>query len=313
MKSYTASKNRTDTPKLIILFGPTGVGKTDLLERLFSFRAEVISADALQVYKGLDIGTAKPGAELLSKIPHHLISILDYTENFSAGEFRERADILIPMIIGNGRLPVISGGTAFYIRAWLMGLPETPPVDPVIRVRIEELWKHKSDDEIRGALDIVDPVSARRIGQRDRYRMLRALEVHEQTGGRLSDIAVPETVRTDYQVLLLGLRRDRKELYERINLRVKKMMEDGLEGEVAALRAGGAEPYHPGMKAIGYREWFSGSDLQTVEALIARNTRRYAKRQITFFNSLPDVRWYDAAEDPESSGLCRTVDDFLAD
>jgi tRNA dimethylallyltransferase len=312
VKFYTASKNRTDTPKLIILFGPTGVGKTELLERLFSFHAEVISADALQVYMDLDIGTAKPGAEFLSKIPHHLISILDYREKFSAGEFRDRADNLIPRIIDNGRLPVISGGTAFYIRAWLMGLPETPPVDPVIRARIEELWKNKGDDEIRSALETVDPVSARRIGRRDRYRMLRALEVHAQTGGRLSEIAVPDTVRQDYQVLLLGLYRDRKQLYDRINLRVRGMMEAGLEGEVAALRAGGAERDHPGMKAIGYREWFSGSDRQTIEALIARNTRRYAKRQITFFNSLPDVRWFDAADDPETSGLCRTVNDFLA-
>jgi len=315
--------SRTDRPKLIILFGPTGVGKTDILDRLFSDRTrlkavdgslpcvEVISADALQIYRDLDIGTAKPEADLLSRIPHHLINILNYNESFSAGEFVSRTDALIPQILHRGSLPVISGGSAFYIRSWLMGLPPTPPVNPAIRKKIEEQWRTRRDEEIHAALSEIDPKSALRISTKDRYRMLRALEVYSQTNRPLSDIQVPSQPHQDYRTLIIGLHRDRKELYQRINDRVDRMIDAGLEAEVAALRFQGARLEHPGMKGIGYREWFTQSSPQSIADLIARNTRRYAKRQITFFSSLEGVHWFDAAEPLEISGLRQTIADFL--
>ncbi|MCG8452113.1 MAG: tRNA (adenosine(37)-N6)-dimethylallyltransferase MiaA [Spirochaetales bacterium] len=284
---------------------------------MFSQEAEIISADALQVYKGLDIGTAKPSPSLLQRIPHHLIDILDYTQSFSAGDFCDRTQECIQEIHSRGNLPVLSGGTAFYFKAWLMGLPQTPPSDPLIRQRVEERWIHQDEDAIREALFQVDEVSAQRIGRRDRYRLLRALEVHEQTGKALSSFDVPNTPRQDYPILSLGLRREREELYQRIDQRVDAMMKAGLAHEVAELRAGGARPEHPGMKAIGYQEWFPSEDgrepeLEQVQNLIARNSRRYAKRQITFFSSLPDVHWFHPEMEIQGpSGMKETVQKFL--
>ncbi|MCK5736395.1 MAG: tRNA (adenosine(37)-N6)-dimethylallyltransferase MiaA [Spirochaetaceae bacterium] len=304
-------------PKVILFFGPTGVGKTALLNRIFSHGAELVNADALQVYRHLDIGTAKPGPEILSRIPHHLIDIINYSENFNVGDFCLRADEAVAGIIRRDKLPVISGGTAYYFKSWLLGMPDTPCSDPLIRSRLEKQWNEKSDDELRDGLRQVDPVSSERIGKGDRYRMLRAMEVYNQTGRPLSSFRIPKTPRDDYMVLSIGLMRERKELYQRINQRVDQMFLAGLPAEVASLRDNGAVMDDPGMKAIGYREWFPKVgdpplDENRVKELIARNTRRYAKRQITFFSSLPDVHWFDAGDDPEGThGIIPLIKNFL--
>ncbi len=290
-----------------------------MLNRIFSVGAEVISADALQVYKSLNIGTAKPNPGVLSRIPYHLIDIINYKDQYSVGDFCRQADECVRHILAANRLPVISGGTAYYLKAWLMGLPVTPSSDSLIRTRLEEKWTGISDEILGEEVHRFDPVSASRIGKHDRYRMLRVLEVHAQSGRPLSSFPVPDTPREDYQTLLIGLKRERAELYRRINERVALMFKDGLPREVAALRRDGAGREHPGMKAIGYREWFAlpgepEPDDEAVQKLIARNTRRYAKRQITFFSSLPDVHWFDAGEDPEApGGIIQLVSDFLKD
>jgi tRNA dimethylallyltransferase len=315
--SSTAS-SRTDPPKVIMVFGPTGVGKTSLLARYFAGRAEIVSADSLQVYRGLNIGTAKPNAETLRRIPHHLIDIINYTERFDVGEFCHRADDSIADILQRNRVPFISGGTAYYLKAWLVGVPQTPPADPVIRARIQTEWRDRDDADVHRELAGIDPVSAGRIAPADRYRILRALEVYAQSGRPLSDYPVPEIPRTDYRVLCIGLKRERAELYRRIEERVDSMLNAGLENEVRALIADGARPHHPGMKAIGYREWFKndeGEMRRTEEArdLILRNTRRYAKRQMTFFNSLPNVSWFDVSLNPRiSGGFIDTIEAFMA-
>jgi len=290
-----------------------------LLSRIFPDGVEIVSADALQVYRQLDIGTAKPEEKTLSRIPHHLINIIDFTESFSVGDFCAGADEAVRSIILRGSIPVISGGTAFYLKSWLLGLPETPASDPQLRSALEAEWNDKGNDELREELRRFDPVSADRIGRGDRYRMLRALEVRQQTGRSLSSYTVPDTPRDDYDVLSLGLRRERSELYRRINKRVDEMFQDGLPEELASLRRAGAEAGHPGMKAIGYREWFGEPgepepDKAEVKELIARNTRRYAKRQITFFASLPDVHWFDVEDgDDIPEGLIPLINDFLND
>ncbi len=299
-------------PGVVLLFGPTGVGKTALIEELFSGRGEVVSADALQVYRKMDIGTAKPGAELLEKVPHHLVDILDFTENFNVADFCTLADRAVAGILSRGRVPVISGGTAYYLRAWLMGVPDTPRVDESVRKNLAEFWRERGDDELLEAVRAVDEPSAARLGRRDRYRMLRVLEVFEQTGRPLSAFRVPDTPRSDYRILSIGLKRERPELYRRIDLRVELMMKAGLEGEIRALVAGGARKEHPGMKGIGYREWFDGAGREDVASRIARSTRRYAKRQMTFFRSLPGVRWYDAGEPGEMRALRADLEAFLA-
>ena len=278
----------------------------------------MVSADSLQVYRELNIGTAKPDRETLRKLPHHLIDIHDFTHSFNVGEFSHRADTAVRDILSRGFLPVISGGTAYYMRSWLLGLPESPPADPAVRRAVNRRWTGENDNALRRELERVDPASAGRIGGRDRYRMLRALEIYEQTGRPLSDFPPPVAIRRDYQVLSLGLRRNRDDLCRRIERRVDSMLHAGLAREVARLRAAGARLEDPGMKGIGYREWFGTPEnpdppFREVRETIIRNTRRYAKRQMTFFSSLPDVRWLDLTPDVDSSALFgKILRDFLA-
>lgn len=284
-----------------MLFGPTAVGKTALLEDFFSGFAEVVNADSLQVYRGMDIGTSKPTAETLSHLPHHLIDILDFWNSFNVGEFCSRADDVVFDIHSRGLLPVISGGTAYYMKSWLMGLPAIPPSYPLLRSQLQDYWQDRPVEEMRCHLEKIDQRSAVRIGSRDRQRMLRAFEVFEQTGRTLSSFPVPERIREDMNVLIIGLRRKRSVLWRRIEERVNMMIEAGLEDEVEVLRKNGARAHHPGMKGIGYREWFNVNDgvkqskYQIIERIII-NTRRFAKRQMTFFSSLPGVQWIDMDE-----------------
>jgi len=274
---------------------------------------EIISADALQVYRQLDIGTAKPSTRMLARIPHHLIDICDYTSQFSVGDFCRRSDRIASEILERGKLPLITGGCAYYLRTWLLGMPRTPPRDTGLRRLIIKRWEGRTNHAIRNELNRVDPIGARRIGIGDRYRLLRALEVYEQSGRPLSSFLTPNSKRDDYEILLIGLRRERRELYKLIDLRVNAMLRAGLEKEIRRLVVDGARSGHPGMRGIGYREWFGpdGSILapDDVRELIARNTRRYAKRQSTFFASIPEVLWFEL----HGNGECppRLIDALL--
>ncbi len=281
------------------------MGKTALLERLFAGIAEVISADALQIYRGMDIGTAKPSPETLALIPHHLIDIREVDESFSVGEFCHIADYHMMDICARGLLPVISGGTAYYIKTWLLGGPGTPPSDPLIRRKIEKQWTGRDDAELHKALQNVDPEGAGKIAIGDRYRAIRALEVFEQCGKPLSSFAVPNRPRTDVEVLSIGLRRSREDLAMRIERRVDLMIESGLQKEVERLRECYAGPSNPGMKGIGYKEWLGTPEnplptVREVRELIIRNTKRYAKRQLTFFASLPNIHWIDIHDEEQA-------------
>lgn len=264
---------------------------------------EIISADALQVYRQLDIGTAKPSTRMLARIPHHLIDICDYTSQFNVGDFCKRSDRIAGEILERGKLPLITGGCAYYLKTWLFGMPQTPPTDTSLRRRIVKRWEGRSNRAIRDELHRVDPISVERIGRGDRYRLLRAIEVYEQSGRPLSSFLTPNSKRDDYEILLIGFRRKRRELYELIDSRVNAMFQAGLENEIRRLVIDGARSKHPGMKGIGYREWFGpdGSILapDDVRELIARNTRRYAKRQNTFFASIPKVLWFELHGDEE--------------
>jgi tRNA dimethylallyltransferase len=309
----------------LILFGPTASGKTEFLESLFAgpgapFAGEVVSADSMQVYRGMDIGTAKPGPELLARLPHHLIDIRNPDEQFNAGEFVRLADEACINISGRGKLPVISGGTGFYLRNFVLGLPETPPSDPQIRQALNEELKAKGIEPLAGELARCDPVSAGRIHIHDEYRLLRALEVYRLTGRPLSSYAVSAAAgdRPHYRFLILGLRRPREEVYRRIDERCAGMFRQGLPSEAHRLFEAGYTPEDPGMRAIGYREFFTEGEggawrfieETEVETLVARNSRRYAKRQETFFASLPGVKWIDAFAEPLGS-IRRELEGFL--
>ncbi|MDR1904294.1 MAG: tRNA (adenosine(37)-N6)-dimethylallyltransferase MiaA [Treponema sp.] len=321
------------TIPVVVLFGPTASGKTAVLEELFggktSFRAEIVSADSMQVYRGMDIGTAKPLPAERKALPHHLIDIRSPSEQFNAGDFVRLASAACRDIHRRGLLPVVSGGTGFYLKNLIYGLPEAPPSDPALRMTLREELKNRGLQALAAELAASDPVSARRIHINDEYRLLRALEVFRLTGRPLSSYSwnnAPGASCQDgteaerpFRFLLLTLVRGRDELYTRINERVAQMFRRGLPGEAAALFRSGYTPLDPGLKAIGYKEFFIedapgvfrlSQDMEAVQELIARNSRRYAKRQICYFASIPGVRRISAGSSA-AGDLARALENFV--
>jgi tRNA dimethylallyltransferase len=301
---------------VVILFGPTASGKTALLEELFIRRklcpGEIISADSMQVYRGMDIGTAKPSPAERARLPHHLIDIRNPDEQFNAGEFVRLAGEACHAAWARGSLPVVSGGTGFYLKNLVLGLPEAPPSDPAIRAALKEELARRGAAALTEELAARDPPSAGRIHPNDTYRLLRALEVFRASGRPLSSYAQGGNGNAGgFRFLILGLRRAREDLYSRIDSRCAAMFRAGLPAEVEGLFEAGYTPSDPGLRAIGYREffiedenglWRLSRDLAGVEALAARNSRRYAKRQITFFASIPGLKWIEAdARGPEET------------
>jgi tRNA dimethylallyltransferase len=294
---------------VLVLFGPTASGKSEILGRLFVHDpaspaegvvpAEIVSADSMQVYRGMDIGTAKPDREERERLPHHLIDIRSPDEQFNAGDFVRLAGEACTAIHLRGRLPVISGGTGFYLKNFIQGLSAAPPSDPDIRRTLKEELRERGAGALMGELAAADPVSAGRIHRNDHYRLTRALEVFRLTGRPLSSFAPPGeaegAARSPFRFLLVALEREREDLYRRIDARCGAMFRRGLPAEVRGLWEAGYGPEDPGMKAIGYREFFTAegavsSDTAGVAALVARNSRRYAKRQICYFAPIPGVQ-----------------------
>jgi tRNA dimethylallyltransferase len=309
---------------VLVLFGPTASGKTNVLLRLFgpgglfSGKAEIISADSMQVYRGMDIGTAKPSAEERAQLPHHLIDIRNPEEQFNAGDFVRLAGEAALDIARRGNFPVVSGGTGFYLKNFILGLPEAPPSDAEIRAALKLELREKGAAALMEELARFDPVSAEKIHLNDEYRLLRALEVLRTSGRPLSSFGVSgaqavnaaDAAEADFRsrcrFLVTGLSRPREELYRRINDRCAAMFSQGLYDEVRRLYDKGYTPRDPGLRAIGYREFFVqdesadyrlSQDFAGVQALVAQNSRRYAKRQITFFASLPGAQWIEAGRD----------------
>jgi tRNA dimethylallyltransferase len=304
---------------VLVLFGPTASGKTNILLRLFGAdglltqKAEVISADSMQVYRGMDIGTAKPSAEEKAQVPHHLIDIRNPDEQFNAGDFVRLAGEAIIDIARRGAFPVVCGGTGFYLKNLIMGMPETPPSDGAIRAALKQELREKGAAALMEELARCDPASAAKIHLNDEYRLTRALEVLRLSGRPLSSFGLSGegSSLSRCRWMVIGLSRPREELYRRINARCAAMFAQGLPDEVRKLHEAGYTPRDPGLRAIGYREFFvedgtSGAyrlsgDIAGVEALIAQNCRRYAKRQVTFFNSMlsPDgdgAQWLEAGK-----------------
>jgi tRNA dimethylallyltransferase len=297
---------------VLVLFGPTASGKTEILSELFGKKdgpeAEIVSADSMQVYRGMDTGTAKPSRAEREKLPHHLIDIRDPDEQFNAGDFVRLAGAACADILSRGKLPVVSGGAGFYLGNFILGLPESPPSDAGIRRQIKEDLESRGAAALLAELAAGDPESAGRIHVNDEYRLTRALEVLRQSGRPLSSFGVHAAGKNSpgeespFDFTVLGLRRPREELYRRINERCAAMFRGGLFEEVRRLRDSGYGPGDPGMRAIGYREFFVedgegrfrlSEDLAAVEELVARNSRRYARRQIVYFASIPGVIWIE--------------------
>ena len=281
---------------LIVITGPTATGKTDFSIKLArEIGGEIISADSMQVYKGLDIGTDKISKEIREEIPHYLIDIREPDKPFSVADFVREADKAIAEIRKKDKYPIVVGGTGFYIRALLYGLPDVPPGNEEIRKELKKL----SNEEIYNLLLEVDRESAERIGKKDRKRLIRAYEVYKLTGEPLSSFKFPEKPR--YRFLGYFLYRNRPELYRRIENRVDSQIERGLIDETKWLLQFGKDI--TAFQALGYKEilnYIEGrKSLEEAIRLLKRRTKQFAKRQFTWFRKEPKFKWVNLSEIPE--------------
>lgn len=280
--------------RILVLSGPTASGKTALSLLLAGkFPLEIVNADSLQVFRGMDIGTAKPTKEERRGIPHHLIDVADPDEAYNAGRFVAEAQEAIRGIRQRGRFPLVTGGTGLYIRALLRGLDPLPS-DPGVRAALSRRWEEEGGAALYRELAKADPISASAIHPSDRVRILRALEILAIAGIPASRLkkkwAEPEN---KFRILFISLFPDRDELYRRIDARVEKMFGEGLVGEVERLLSRGYGPELKPMKALGYRQvlsYLSGSvSLPQAVGETKRDTRRYAKRQVTWLSRETDA------------------------
>lgn len=300
---------------VVVLIGPTAVGKTKTsIELAKRFNGEIISGDSMQIYRGMDIGTAKIREEEMEGVVHHLIDIRNPDEPFSVAEFQELVRCKITEIHARGKLPMIVGGTGLYIQSviydYQFGQVES---NEKLRQELEKRAAELGPEAFHRELALVDPVSAERIHPNNVRRVIRALEVFAESGQTIDKAKEDVTPSLLYQVAVVGLAMERDQLYERINQRVDAMIEEGLIKEVKHLIDAG---YQNGqaMQAIGYKEWipyFDGTqDYDTTIQLLKQNSRRYAKRQLTWFRNKMDVEWIDMSGVKSSLDLEKKIQEI---
>ncbi len=283
--------------KLIIICGPTGIGKTSFAIKLAQkFNGEIISADSMQVYKYLNTGTAKPDQDELKLATHHLIDFLDPKKDFDAGMFVKAADKIIKKIDDQGKTPIIAGGTGLYIKALLHGLFRSKPLNEKIMAQLNQEFKEKGNESLFKKLEQCDPEAAKKIHPNDSFRVIRALEFYQANNQPISDWQKKHNFDDQrYDFLKIGLYMKREKLYERINKRVDIMLSNGLLKEVVTLVENGYSLELKSMQSIGYKHMgmFIKGEVDWDEAvrLLKRDTRRYAKRQFTWFNKDNKIVW----------------------
>lgn len=297
--------SKPDT-RILVICGPTASGKSDLALRLaHALDAEIVNADSMQIYRGLDIGTAKPSKVQQAEIRHHLIDVAEPDQPFSAADFSEAADAAIRDIVSRGRRAVVVGGTGLYIRALVRGLVDSPSGAGEVRQALQAEAARVGNLAMLERLRQVDPVLAVGLHPNNLVRIIRALEVYQITGIPLSRHQKEHAFATRrYDTLQFAISVDRRLLYERIDERVDRMLADGLFEEVGALLTAGYGRGLKSMCSIGYKESaaYLCGELSAEEAasLIKLNTRHYAKRQLTWFKASPDILWF---EYPEKFGI----------
>lgn len=272
---------------LITIEGPTAVGKSALaLQLARELNSELISADSRQVYRYLDIGTAKPTAEEQAEVKHHCIDIITPDQQYTAGRFAQDASTIAQQLHHAARLPIVVGGTGFYVQSLLQGLAAIPPIPQHVRDELASYAQDGGDAALYARLAEVDPAAAERISDRDVHKMLRALEVYEATGKTITQYWQEQQSRQQFSPFRILITDQRPRLYERINARVDAMVANGLIDEVTGLLTRYNET-DPGMVTVGYRELYpylrGQSDLASCLEEIKKNTRRYAKRQFTWY------------------------------
>ena len=279
---------------LIVLLGPTGVGKTDMsLDIAGHFNTEIISADSRQFYREMKIGTAVPDDHQLQKIKHHFIRFISIKDYYSASIYERDVLELLPYLFGKNRIVIMAGGSGLYIDAVCKSIDEIPDVDPEIREKYIKKSQEEGIESLRVALRLMDPEHYSKVDLKNPKRIIRALEICETTGRPYSSFLTNQKKERDFGIIKVGINRPREELYNRINLRVDNMVESGLEEEARTLY----EFKHlNALNSVGYKEFFDFFEgLITYEMsieLIKRNTRRFAKRQMTWWSKEKDIRWF---------------------
>lgn len=305
--------------QVIIILGPSGVGKSELALALArELKSEIISADARQIYRGMDIGTGKPPLELRTEIKHYLIDIVEPDEDFDAAKFKKLADATIEEIFKKGKIPIVVGGSGFYIRALTQGICLTPPKDRKLRENLEGLTQAKGKDYLYQRLMKIDPEAAERIHSHDLRRIIRALEVYEQTGLPLSQIQTQsQNSENRFKFIKIGLLRPRKELYKQAEERIKKMFQQGWIDEVKTLLDKGYQPELPALHALGYREIsqviLGQISLVRAQSLIKQKTRHFIKRQLTWFKKEKNIHWVMIEKEQSNKETLNEVKKILQD
>lgn len=282
--------------KVIVVIGPTSVGKTKMGVALAKkLNGEIISGDSMQVYRQMDIGTAKVTIEEMEGVTHHCIDILDPKDQYSVHDFQQTVRKQITEITNRGHVPIIVGGTGLYIKAALYDYTFSEMENN--HDEINKKYKDYTNEQLYAHLKQIDEESAKILHFNNRRRVLRAIEIYEQTGQKKSEMINEQEHICLYDAYFVGLTLPRELLYERINLRVDLMMKNGLQGEMESLIKQGLTRENQSMKAIGYKEWFDyfegKCDLNEVSENIKKHSRQYAKRQYTWFKNQFDVHWYD--------------------
>lgn len=283
--------------KIIAVAGPTASGKTALSVKIAKeLGGEVVSCDSMQIYKGMDIGTAKPSLEERCGVPHHMIDIISPDEKYNVVSYKRDAEAAIDDILKRGRVPVLAGGTGLYMDSVLSNTAFSENSSfSVARERLEKLFEEKGREYIFEMLEKIDPEAAEKIHPNNTRRVIRALEIYETTGKTLTQANIESKRPEKYESLVIGIMWDRETLYERINERVERMMAEGLLKEVETLRKKGMKAEYTSMQAIGYKElfeYFEGNcTLEEAKEKIKQESRRYAKRQMTWLKRNKKINW----------------------
>jgi len=299
--------------KILVIVGPTAVGKTDIsIEVAKALNTEIISCDSVQIYKQLNIGSAKPTHEEMQGIKHHLIDFIEPDQNYSVNEYRRDAKAVISKLHAEGKIPVITGGTGLYVNALLyeMHFGENAS-DEAYRQSLENKAKIDGNDAVHELLKQVDPKAAEKTHPNNVRRVIRALEINKVTGKTVGDFTLDPVKTSDYEVVLIGLTRNRLKLYARINQRVDIMLSAGLIEEVENLKKSGLDDSFQSMQGIGYKEvlaYLNGLyDLDAMISLLKQNSRRYAKRQMTWFKRYEEIQWVDLEMFSSNEAVVKTI------
>lgn len=301
---------------VLVLVGPTCSGKSSVGFLLAKeLNGEIISADSRQIYKYLDIGTAKPPLDERKKVKHHFIDEVLPEHEFNAGEFSIQARERIDSIFQSGKQPIVVGGSGLYIRALIDGFFEAPSADSDIRAELENILHKKGGVFLLEELRKVDPLAASQMLPSNSHRIIRALEVYKVTGTPISELQ-KENIPPDFKPVLVGLRWERSKLYERINQRVDWMLNNGLLNEVKSLVEKGYSTNITSLRTVGYQEvfqFFDGKiDFEVMVELIKRNSRRYAKRQLTWFRRDERIKWFEMSSEVNLNRISKEIISYLS-